>query len=256
VNLAIPSGDGKSRIVQRRSSGDDDDTTTREYRQGDAMRRVHWRATARKGDLMVRQEEQRSFPDAHLILDTRRTAYRPRPARGRTRADSPESEAFEWSVRMLASIAARLRLSGFHVTVEETGTPQLGHTGSARRPGRADDHLREQLASVGLVNGTGLAPHERRAGPIIGMLGEVDSEVVDWLRHEREPGDLAVVFLVRTASSLDSRDHSNDLGVDNERAIARLIDAGWLVIEVRSDDDLASAWDQVAAGGGWTDASR
>jgi uncharacterized protein (DUF58 family) len=256
VNLTVPAGDGTSRIVQRRSSGDDDDTMTREYRQGDAMRRVHWRATARKGDLMVRQEEQRSFPDARLILDTRRAAYRPRPARSRARTDSPESEAFEWAVRMLASIAARLRLSGFHVTVEETGTPQLGRAASARRPGRVDEDLREQLASVALVDGTGLAHHERRPGPVIGVLGEADSDVVDWMLHEREPGELAVAFVVRTAPGTHSRDHSSDLPTRDERAIARLVDAGWLVVDAASDDDLAAAWDRVVAGIGWMHAAR
>lgn len=256
VNLAIPAGDGASRMVQRRSSGDDDDTMTREYRQGDAMRRVHWRATARKGDLMVRQEEQRSFPDARLILDTRRTAYGPRPARSRYRHDAPESEAFEWSVRMLASIAARLRLSGFHVTVEETGPPQLRRAAPARRPGRGDDDLREQLASVELVDGTKLAHHERRPGPVIAIVGDADPEVVDWMLHEREPGELAVAFVVSPASGPALRDHSRDIPIHDDRAVARLIDAGWLVVDVASDDDVASAWERVAAGSEWTHASR
>ena len=33
------------------------------------MRRIHWRATAHRDELMVRQEEQESTPEATVVLD-------------------------------------------------------------------------------------------------------------------------------------------------------------------------------------------
>ena len=48
---------------------------TREYRHGDPMRRVHWAATARHGELMVRQEESVTTPEATIILDQRLAAF-------------------------------------------------------------------------------------------------------------------------------------------------------------------------------------
>jgi uncharacterized protein (DUF58 family) len=115
--LTVPAGSGEARLVQRRASGDEDDAMTREYRIGDAMRRVHWRATARHGELMVRQEEQRSLPRARILIDTLSDGYR-----DVTTGAEIESEAFEWVVRMLASVAVHLRRAGFAVTIDETSS--------------------------------------------------------------------------------------------------------------------------------------
>ena len=43
--------------------------TIREYRDGDDLRRIHWPATARTGDLMVRQEDRPAKRRAVVLLD-------------------------------------------------------------------------------------------------------------------------------------------------------------------------------------------
>ncbi len=65
-------GDGRTRMT---AAAGDDDVIPRAYRVGDELRRVHWRSTARYGELMVRREEQRWQDRAVLILDTRRDAH-------------------------------------------------------------------------------------------------------------------------------------------------------------------------------------
>ncbi|MEJ1229582.1 MAG: DUF58 domain-containing protein [Galbitalea sp.] len=84
---------------------------TREYRTGDALRRVHWRASARHGELMVRQEEQRSYPEARIILDTRTDGY------GGTISSFEFHDSgftwFEWAITMVASIGVHLHPLGF-----------------------------------------------------------------------------------------------------------------------------------------------
>ncbi|MGZ8804273.1 MAG: DUF58 domain-containing protein, partial [Microbacterium sp.] len=46
-----------------------DNLIARPYAPGDSMRRIHWRATAHRVELMVRQEEQESTPEATVVMD-------------------------------------------------------------------------------------------------------------------------------------------------------------------------------------------
>src|SRR4029079_956634 len=50
-------GSGESRARSVASAGEDD-AATREYHQGDDLRRVHWRSTARLGPPLVRRQGQ------------------------------------------------------------------------------------------------------------------------------------------------------------------------------------------------------
>ena len=53
----------------------EDDQSIREYRDGDDLRRIHWPATARTGDLMVRQEDRPARRRAMILLDPRAGAH-------------------------------------------------------------------------------------------------------------------------------------------------------------------------------------
>lgn len=245
TGLSVPAGDGESRFVQRRATGDDDDSMTREYRSGDAMRRVHWRASARHGDLMVRQEEQRSFPEARIIVETTRPAYRDAST---DPLDDVESSAFEWTVRMLASVSVHLRRAGFLVTIDETGPAQLEAFGHGRRRTWGDEEFLARLATLTLCAAPA-ARHpgrERGAnGPLIALLGHSEPDTIDWLLAQRRPGELAVAFMVRTPTAVDVISREFGFTSTGPSTGERLADAGWLVVPVRSDDDHASAWDAV-----------
>src|SRR5262249_46658392 len=94
-------GGGDPRASTAAAAGEDD-VVPRAYRDGDELRRVHWRSTARYGELMVRREEQRWQDRAVVILDSRRSAH----------AGSGPSSSFEFAVSAAASIGVHLANSG------------------------------------------------------------------------------------------------------------------------------------------------
>jgi uncharacterized protein (DUF58 family) len=70
----------------------------REYVIGDELRHVHWRTTARVGELMVREHVDTSLPRIVVLLDDR--------AHGYVDAKDRESELFESACEAAASIVA------------------------------------------------------------------------------------------------------------------------------------------------------
>ncbi len=221
---SIAADDGSARALQRRNSGGGDDLMTREYRDGDPLRRVHWKATARHGELMVRLEEQRSHAQARILLDTRRAGYRDA---GLASAEQPESDSFEWAVAFSASLALHLGDAGFTVDVVETGYRQVAS------PEHRDEFL-ESLAAVQLVDGAQLprllgssADPGRTLGSLFAVVADAESHTVDRLVTQRPQFASALAFVVNP---------------HNEVVIGPLRDAGWTCIAVRPTDDLAEVW--------------
>lgn len=79
----------------------------REYRPGDPLRLVHWRATARRGTPIVRQQAAPDEADHLLLLDTD--------------ARVCSAVLFEDAVRVTASLAAAIRAAGLGLDLRTTG---------------------------------------------------------------------------------------------------------------------------------------
>ncbi|GLY99871.1 DUF58 domain-containing protein [Actinoplanes sp. NBRC 103695] len=88
----------------------------REYVVGDEMRRVHWRSSAKVGELMVREQLDTSEPTIVVLLDDRTQAH-------------PDPETFESACEAAASIiAAAVREDltiGLHLVSQEKTGPYL-----------------------------------------------------------------------------------------------------------------------------------
>jgi uncharacterized protein (DUF58 family) len=137
----------------------DDFLTLREYEVGDDLRRVHWRATARTGDLMIRHDEARWRSRAAVLLDVRPSHH--------------DDASFEVAVEATASVVARLVRLRRRVEVITSAGELLGTGGDARHD------VIDRLATVGPdpndrleVVATNLRAH-RRADLLIAVLGRV-----------------------------------------------------------------------------------
>jgi hypothetical protein len=226
----LADGEGTAQLVQRRVTGNDDDLSTREYRPGDALRRVHWRASARHGELMVRQEEHRSHPDARIVVDTRQSGYPDAvPDPGDSWSPSAHSEAFEWVVRMTASLGSHLESAGFRVIIEETAVPQVEPLGERWLGGRRSEGFLTSLAAVRLVDrndGVGTSVSAEPEGPVFALLSNPDDETVTWLLKRRRTGQAAIAFVMSP----------------HPRVIERLTGGGWECVNVHEETDPGDAW--------------
>ncbi|MDP9428840.1 MAG: DUF58 domain-containing protein, partial [Actinomycetota bacterium] len=138
----------------------EDDVSTRPYRHGDDLRKVHWRATARTGELMVRLEERPWRAQATLLLDTRARAHlvaRPASAERRDVAgpDTPPPDSFEWLVEAAASIGTELIARGAALRVVTDGADLAG---AGHGAGLGPEELLDRLAGVAPSRLAGLTP--------------------------------------------------------------------------------------------------
>ena len=200
-----PSTEAGPRTSRSRERADDD-VVTRQYRDGDALRRVHWRVTARQGELMVRQDEPQAGPHARLIVDTQLLGYRDarhlRPtlkrdafgrdavARGTREA---ESVIFEWVVRMAASSAVHLAERGYAVELV-TSTVRVADAPLADGP--VGDVLGElALVALGARSGDLDERSVPGAPPVVAIASAPDEQTVRWMLAQRSPRAPAVIVL-------------------------------------------------------------
>ncbi|MEV0965723.1 DUF58 domain-containing protein [Streptomyces sp. NPDC049910] len=222
-------GDGRQRTL---ALAGDDDVIPRTYRHGDDLRRVHWRSTARYGELMVRREEQPQRPRCTVLLDTRRAAYR---------GAGPDS-AFEWAVSGAASAVVHMLERGFSVQLlTDTGTSLPGGgDGPAGSPQESAGLMLDALAVVDHSDGTGLSRacdvlRGGGEGLLVAFLGDMDEEQTAVAARMRRRSGSAVAFV------LDSGLWTADGAVD-DAVLARLREAGWTAVPAGPGAALPGLW--------------
>ncbi|MDX6331468.1 MAG: hypothetical protein QOI83_3851 [Streptomycetaceae bacterium] len=250
------SGYGESRTRTLSLAGEDD-LIPRGYRHGDDLRRVHWRSTAKYGELMVRREEQPHKARCTVLLDTRRPAYY---------GAGPDS-AFEWAVGGSASVAMHMLERGYSVRLlTDTGSSVPGPDGGGgANASDAAGIMLDTLAVVDHSDGAGLSrAHEvLRAGNeglLVAFLGDLDEEQAAIVGRMRQRTGGAVAFVMDSSvwASRESRDPGYpdlplpgaDAGdgetrngeIRARRAVRMLREAGWTVLQVSAGDLLADLW--------------
>lgn len=214
-----------------------DDALVREYHPGDDVRRIHWRSTARWGDLMVRREEQSWDPSASIIVDSRATAHA-----GRGMANS-----LEWAVSAAASIATHFLDDGFSVEIYEADgalhvSGSMGQHSSASQQlviSRLTD-LRPRVTST-MHYAVEAATVDRPGQLVVAVMGRMDAEDAYSLlrvRRNRAQG-LALLLDVDTFGDEVGNERLKD---QNEVATQILRDNQWRVMQVPAGMSVADAW--------------
>ena len=264
-------GDGRARMA---TAAGEDDVVPRAYRDGDELRRVHWRSTARYGELMVRREEQQWRNRLLLLLDTRRAGH----------AGSGAASSFEFAVSAAASIGAHLARQGLDGEL-------ITDTGALSAPGVFEDVLLNSLAVIKPSRGreldAGLAALRGSAGLTVAVVGRMSAGTARRLAASRRDAGLAIALLLAvstwagtgqdpgapTDGGVDGRGApgttanggvANGTGADDrppssaangqrpagfretDQAAGILRAAGWRVACIDAGTPLAVAWQQLA----------
>jgi len=232
-------GHGESNTRTLALAGDDD-VIPREYRHGDDLRRVHWKSTARYGELMVRREEQPLKARATVLLDTREIGHR----------GSGPASSFEWAVSCAASVGVHLMERGYQTRLlTDTGLSVPGPgAGGVGTVAEAAGLLLDALAVVENSDGGGFGRAEEvlrlgGEGLLVAVLGSLDDEQVARLGRLRRRTGGAVAFLLDTGTWAGLR-HLLPGTEDDEatRQVRALREAGWTVLSAKAGDSVPALW--------------
>lgn len=208
-----------------------DNLVARPYAPGDSMRRIHWRASAHRDTLMVRQEEQESSPAATVVLDRALSRWSPLAAH-ETGADV----AFETAVTACVSVVARLVHEGYTVDVVDSDGSLLtdpvagGDDGEARAAAAGFATLRARPDD--LTRRVVPASAAALAGPVVVITGALEPDDRVALGGVAHHSALPVLFVVSEHAELDG-----------------LRAGGWRTVVLRPGGDVAAAWDDAMESG-------
>lgn len=235
--------DGTGR--QRRGQGEDS-AVVRSYRHGDGLRRVHWRSTARRDELMVRVDERPLQSGATVLLDHRIAAHR----------GSGPASSLEYATSLAASVCMHLQRHGQRVRlvtaegrVLAVGTDPADHSADA-----ALDALAALRPSPHpeLPGGSALGEGQ----DLVAVLGASEPADVERLLRLR-PGGLhshAVLLDVAAWPEQAHGEPEQDRGEPDEPGPAApdpagptriLLAAGWSVAVAQPRQPASSVWEQL-----------
>lgn len=243
------SGDNRPRAF---ATGSSEDVTIRDYRRGDDLRRVHWRTSARLGELMVRREEQPWQSRVTVILDDRARAHR-----GRGVASSLET-----AVHAAASIVTHLDQRGYTVRLVTASEVEGSAPWHAHGPGQDCAQLLETLAVVGAsdqaqITTSWLGDHNQ-GDLVVAVLGDLSDRDQAVLTRVRNRASSGVAIILDTATWTTTRQRSpgtpasapatpREPGEEVRSAAQALSRQGWRTTTVTAGDRFDQAWDRLAA---------
>lgn len=220
-------GAGRLRLGQG-----EDDAVVRPYRHGDDLRKVHWRSTARRDELMVRVEERPWRGGTTVMLDRRADAHR----------GAGPASSLEWAVSMAASVCLHLLRHGHRVRlVTEDGQVLAGATAD-----NSAEAVLDALAGLRPSPTRDLAhcPAVRDGQEVLAILGGTTAESAAELMRSRPrvTSSRAVLLDVAAWSA------TGDAPAPPTAAAGRVLgDAGWKVVTATPGQRMDQVWAQLCS---------
>ncbi|WP_197319279.1 DUF58 domain-containing protein [Saccharomonospora sp. NB11] len=226
-------GSGEDSNIRLHTGQGETDVVVRQYRQGDDLRKVHWRSTARRDELMVRVEELPWHSGTTVLLDHRASAHR----------GSGAQSSLEWAVEFTASVCLHLHKTGQRVRLVSEHGRLLADAAEHGGSGHAGAVL-DSLAAV-------QPAHERdivlNADPaqgqeLIAVLGSVGTESVHELTRHRARGTRSYAVLLDTAAweNTAAPADGDDVAVGDTVGLLRA--AGWGVVVAKPGRSVPDVW--------------
>jgi uncharacterized protein (DUF58 family) len=225
-------GSGASQSRRLFNTGDEFHTM-REYLDGDDLRHVHWRSTAHRQTLMVRQNEQPWDTEATVLCDTRSAVHH----------GSGAGSSLERAVSAAASVVWHLEAEGYRLRF---------FTEADVRPPRVTtrDACLDRLAVLEPTRGRELTPLLTRLrsanaeGLLVAILAAAPETDVD--AHMRALLQVGRTYSGRIAILLDTGAPGS---ARRAAQLAGMLDAaGWRTGTQAPGVRLAAVWREIAAG--------
>lgn len=188
--LHFAPGDPGSEVMARATEDVSNPADFRAYQPGDAIKKIHWKLSARKGDLMVRRFEEPVLMDALVLMDCSAP-----PSWGHPEAEADirdtllETAASVMVGQMASDHAIRLPLLGEHPIEldKRMGTPMI-----LENLARVDFSETDRFERVLLLE----TRRMRRVGSTVIISARLSSRIVDVMIRMKRMGPDVRLYLV------------------------------------------------------------
>lgn len=229
-------GSGDDGSIRLHAGQGEADVVVRQYRQGDDLRKVHWRSTARRDEIMVRVEERPWRGGTTVLLDRRTAAHH----------GTGPTASIEWAVSFAASVCLHLRRCAHRVRLVSEHGSLLADT-----PGEGGEHydnlVLDALAALqpthqrDITSGYDLAEGQE----LIAVLGTVSNDSVHELTRYRPRGVRSLAVLLDTPAWSAGVSAPAQRAAATEESAALLRAAGWAVVVVGPESPMPQVWTEL-----------
>lgn len=211
------------------AAGGDPDVRIRPYAPGDDIRTIHWRASAKRDDLVVRARQPVSHGSATVVIDHRAAAHRGQP---------PDS-SLEAAISLAASISAHILMNDYQLHLAT-------HTGAVVASG--GDVVDDVLVGLAELQAdqthafAGAATHD--AGVLIAVTGALTAHDVRRLVSSKRAAARGLAYVFDTAQwpASERSKPGSPTALGAHEAAAALRSGGWTAVVAQRGDDPAALW--------------